>query len=58
MPEIYTVQWFLNLFSMVFETEIVKRIWDFFLCNPNFIICFAVGIMIELKESLLMKDQH
>lgn len=55
-PEMYTVSWFLNLFSMIFESKIVQRIWDFVLCNLNFIVTFSVALLIELKDHLLLKD--
>lgn len=50
VPEMYTVSWFMNIFSMVFEIKYVTKIWDFALCNESFIVCFAVSLMLELKD--------
>ncbi len=44
-PELYAVTWFMNLFAMVYEVEKVKKIWSYILGNPDFIVCFAVSIM-------------
>ncbi|KRX08311.1 Rab-GTPase-TBC domain [Pseudocohnilembus persalinus] len=58
MPEMYTISWFLTLFSMVFEVEIVQKIWDYILCNQDFTICFAVSLILELKDTILLQDQN
>ncbi|KAL4432320.1 hypothetical protein ABPG74_011079 [Tetrahymena malaccensis] len=57
-PEIYTISWFLNLFTMVFDINTVLKIWDFIICDCNFTLCFAVSLMIELKDHLMMKDSN
>lgn len=54
--EIYSISWFLNLFTMVFEWGTALRIWDFAICDANFAVCFAASVMIELKDYLLTKD--
>ncbi|KAL4478924.1 hypothetical protein ABPG72_019361 [Tetrahymena utriculariae] len=57
-PEIYTISWFLNLFTMVYDINTVLKIWDFIVCDCNFTLCFAVSLMIELKDHLMMKDSN
>ena len=56
-PEMYTISWFSNMFSMIFEVELVTRIWDYAICNVNFIVVFGVALMLELKDHLMLKDQ-
>lgn len=57
MPEMYVVSWFTNFFAMDFEVNQVIRIWDYlFLSEENFEVFFAVAIMCELRETLLLKD--
>lgn len=56
--EIYSISWFLNVFAMVFDYQTVLRIWDFAICDANFAVCFAVSLMIELKDYLITKDSN
>jgi hypothetical protein len=57
MPEMYVVSWFTNFFAMDFDVGSVIRIWDYlFLSEENFEIFFAVALMCELRETLLLKD--
>lgn len=58
LPEVYTISWFLNIFSMVFELKTVLKLWDLAVCDSNFAICYAVSLMIELKDHLMMKDSN
>lgn len=43
---------------MVFEMSTALRIWDILVCDSNFVICFAVSLMIELKDHLMVKDSN
>lgn len=53
----YVVSWFTNFFAMDFEVNSVIRIWDYLLLQEdNFEVFFAVAIMWDLRETLLLKD--
>lgn len=53
----YVVSWFTNFFAVDFDISEVIKIWDYLLlAEEHFEIFFAVAIMSELKETLLLKD--
>jgi hypothetical protein len=55
----YVVSWFTNFFSMDFEMREVVKIWDnLLLAGELFEVYFAVALMCEMKETLMLKDTN
>ena len=54
LPQMYASQWFLTLFAVYFEIEVVVRIWDIFLVEGKKTI-YRVGLAIlKILEKKLM----
>lgn len=54
MPQMYASQWFLTLFAVYFEIDVVVRIWDIYLVEGRKTI-FRIGLAIlKLLEKKLM----
>jgi len=43
---------------MVYEVDVVKILWDYFLCDTKFILFFSICVMIQLKHQIILKDQN
>ena len=41
----YTIPWFLNMFSTIFEYTDSIKIWDYIILNENFLLTFAVSLI-------------
>jgi len=56
-PELYTLPWFLTLFSHVMPLSAVDHIWDALFLGPvNFIVCLAVSLIHSARDRLLRMD--
>ena len=52
-PSLYAIPWFLTAFAHFFPLEKIYAIWDYALVCQNFVLFFAVEILLSIREELL-----
>nr|XP_039266398.1 TBC domain-containing protein kinase-like protein [Styela clava] len=57
IPELYSIPWFLTMFTHVFPLHKIVHLWDTLLLgNSSFPLCVGVAILKQLKSQLMTFD--